>query len=149
MLAIGTGGALGPVVFSTGLVYDRAGSTVSFYLPTSGANPLLPAGSAAQCWDATGALCTRATPPQHKRIQTDSSGNYTWTFDTPFSAAPQVSVVPEGGSIVPILVQITSAPTTTSVTFKVWSLPSTSILGIATLGAPVGAQAWLQLAAFG
>lgn len=93
---------------------------------------------------ADGALSIRRA-----RIQTDASGNLTWTYSTAFAGGvvPIISVVPEGGSTVPLNVQIVGTPSNTSVTFKVLSLPSTSVLSIVVLGAPTGTQAVLDLMA--
>lgn len=86
---------------------------------------------------------------QRIRVQTDSSGSYTWTYPTAYGSGviPVVSVVAEGGSTVPLNVQLASAPTNTSATFKVLTLPSTSVLSIVVLGAPAGAQAYLDITA--
>lgn len=89
------------------------------------------------------------TTIQRVRAQTDASGNYTWTYPSAYGSGvvPIISVVAEGGSTVPLNVQIVGVPSNTSVTFKVLSLPSTSILGIVVLGAPAGAQAYLHVTA--
>lgn len=89
------------------------------------------------------------TEIQKSRAQTDASGNYTWTYPSAYGGGivPIIGVVPEGGSTVPLNVQIVGTPTNTAVTFKVLSLPNISILGIATLGAPTGTQAYLHMTA--
>jgi hypothetical protein len=86
---------------------------------------------------------------QRLRVQTDASGNYTWTYGTAFPGGivPVIGVVAEGGSTVPLNVQTVGAPTNTSVVFKVLSLPSTSVLSVVVLGAPTGTQAYLDLTA--
>lgn len=84
---------------------------------------------------------------QSTRAQTDASGNLTWTYPNAYAGGvvPHISVVGEGGSTVPLNFQIVGVPTNTSVTIKVISLPSTSVLGIAVLGAPTGTQAYVHI----
>lgn len=98
---------------------------------------------------AAGELTITTKLVQAVRAQTDASGNYTWTYSTAFGGGvvPICSAIPEGGTTIPLNVQIVGTPSNTSVTFKVLSLPSTSVLGIAVLGAPAGAQAYLHLTA--
>lgn len=73
-------------------------------------------------------------------VTTDSSGNVTWTYPTAYPAGtvPKCSCLPHGTTATNVTAQWISA-TNTSVTFKVWSLPQTSVLGIVVLGAPAGA----------
>jgi hypothetical protein len=114
--------------FGTGILWDHTNHIIKFdstILPT--AAPLI----------------------QRIRVQTNSSGSYTWTYPTAFGAGvvPVISVVAEGGATVPLNVQISAAPTNTSVTVQVLTLPSTSLLGIVVLGAPAGAQAYVDITA--
>lgn len=86
---------------------------------------------------------------QKSRAQTNGTGDYTWSYPNAYGSGivPIISVVPEGGSSVPLNVQIVGTPTNTSCTFKVLSLPSTSVLSIVVLGAPTGTQAYLHMTA--
>ena len=86
---------------------------------------------------------------QRTRVQTNSTGDYTWTFPTAYGTGiiPVISVVSESASsTIPQGVQIV-AISNTSVTIKVINLPSTSVLSIVVLGAPAGAQAYVHLTA--
>lgn len=86
---------------------------------------------------------------QRTRVQTNSTGDYTWTFPTAYGSGviPVISAVSESASTtVPQGVQIV-AISNTSVTIKVINLPSTSVLSIVVLGAPSGAQAYVHLTA--
>lgn len=87
---------------------------------------------------------------QRARVQTDASGNYTWTYPVAYGAGvvPVISAISESASsTVPQGVQIVGVPTNTSATFKVINLPSTSVLSIVVLGAPTAAQAYIHLTA--
>lgn len=86
---------------------------------------------------------------QRTRVQTNSTGDYTWTFPAAYGTGviPVISAVSESSSTtVPQGVQIV-AISNTSVTIKVINLPSTSVLSIVVLGAPAGAQAYVHLTA--
>lgn len=74
---------------------------------------------------------------QNGSVTTDASGNVTWTYPVayPIGVVPNCSCLPTGATTTNLNVQKVSA-TNTSITFKVWSLPQTSILGIVVLGAP-------------
>lgn len=88
-----------------------------------------------------GYIANKPTLPTIERgtVTTDSSGNVTWTYPVAYPAGtvPACSCLPTGVTTVNLNVQKVSA-SNTSVTFKVWSLPQTSILGIVVLGGPVG-----------
>lgn len=110
-----------------------------------------PAGTTAQYVRGDGSLATLPVPQtiQRLRVQTDASGNYTWTLPTPYGAGviPVVSAVAENASTsTPFNVQITSV-SNTSVTVKVLRSSTVSVLGILVLGEPVGAQAYVHLMA--
>lgn len=88
--------------------------------------------------------------PQRVRVQTDSSGNYTWTYPTPYGSGvvPVLSGVSEAPNATdPQVIQIVGTPTNTSATFKVLSLPLTTVVGTDVLGTPVGVQAYIHLSA--
>jgi len=87
---------------------------------------------------------------QRIRVQTNSTGDYTWTYPVAYGSGviPIISAVSESASsTVPQGVQIVGVPTNTSATFKVINLPSTSVLSIVVLGAPTAAQAYIHLTA--
>lgn len=90
-----------------------------------------------------GAILNKPTIPstESATVTTDSSGNVTWTYPTAYPAGtvPRCSCLPHGTTTTNINAQWISA-TNTSVTFKVWTLPQTSVLGIVVLGAPAGAS---------
>lgn len=109
-------------------------------------------GTGAATYNGTTKALNIPTPPaiQRVRVQTDSSGNYTWTYPSayPSGVVPVISCLTESASsTVPQGVQIVGVPTNTSCTFKVINLPSTSVLSVVVLGAPAGAQAYLHLTA--
>lgn len=89
-----------------------------------------------------------STVSYRARVQTDGSGNYTWTYPSSFASAPNVQATVEApsGSVL-YSVQLVGAPSTTQATFKVISSPTTSILGIVVVGQPVGAQAYINISA--
>lgn len=121
LLGIGTNGQLGPVTLSPNLVYNKV----------------------------AGLIYTTNNPPtiQRLRVQTDVNGNYTWTYPTAFVAIPIVTAIAEGGTNQPINVQIVGSPTLTNCVFKVITLPSTSVLSIVVLGAPIGSQTYINITA--
>jgi len=87
---------------------------------------------------------------QRLRVQTDASGNYTWTYPTAYGSG----VVPIIGcqietatTTVPVNVQIIGTPTNTSCVIKVLSAPTVNVLGVLVLGTPAGTQAYLHLTA--
>lgn len=87
---------------------------------------------------------------QRVRVQTDSTGSYTWTYPIAYASGviPVISCLTESSSsTVPQGVQLVGVPTNTSCTFKVINLPSTSVLSIIVLGSPTGAQAYIHLTA--
>lgn len=132
--ATGTTGSTGPA--------GSTGATGS--VGATGATGATGTAGATGATGADGALSIRRI-----RAQTDASGNYTWTYSSTFGSGvvPVISVVAEGGSTIPLNVQIVGTPSNTSVTFKVLSLPSTSVLGIVVLGAPAGTQCFLDITA--
>lgn len=88
---------------------------------------------------------------QTGRLQTDTSGNLTWTYSTAFSAAPIVSALSESSSTsTSFNVQVISI-SSTSATFKVFGNAPTliSLLGINLLTPATNPQCYLQLSAFG
>ena len=112
----------------------------------------IPTGTTGQYLNGLGAPVNFPTIQaiQRLRVQTDASGNYTWTYPTayPSGVVPVISAVSESASsTVPQGVQIVGVPTNTSATFKVINLPSTSVLGIVVLGAPTAAQAYIHITA--
>ncbi len=109
-------------------------------------------GSSSQVVLANGAFTALPVPQaiQRTRVQTDASGNYTWTYPVayPSGVVPVLTAISESASsTVPQGVQIVGVPTNTSATFKVINLPSTSVLSIVVLGAPTAAQAYIHLTA--
>ena len=108
-----------------------------------------PTGTSSQYLDGTG---TAKQFIQRLRVQTDASGNYTWTYPVgyPTGVVPVITAVSESASsTVPQGVQIVGTPTNTQATFKVINLPSTTVAGIVVLGAPVAAQAYIHITAIG
>lgn len=72
-----------------------------------------------------------AQTPQRIRVQTNSSGTYTWTFPTPYDSVPVINVVAEDAtSNVLTNAQVISVSTTTVV---VQARRVSTILGILTL----------------
>lgn len=87
---------------------------------------------------------------QTARVQTDASGNYTWTYPVAFNggSVPRISALVETSSgTVPYNVQIVGTPTATSTVLKVLSSPTLTVLGINVLGSSVGTQSYLDLMA--
>lgn len=105
-------------------------------------------------WSATSTLSgnyvkNKPTIPslQSTRIQTNSTGDYTWTFPTAFGSAPNVIATVETGTTTNSFnVQIVSR-STTSVVVKVYSTVPTNVLGSLLGAAPVAAQAYVHLMA--
>lgn len=95
---------------------------------------------------AAGLNGTNATPVQRIRAQTDSSGNYSWTYPLayPSGTIPVITAICEGGTNQPVNIQIVGAPTYTNCLFKVLSLPSTTLLSVIVLGSPAGAQTYID-----
>lgn len=121
--------------------------TVSALATAMAGRMATPSGTTAQYIRGDGTLATLPVI-QRVRVQTDSSGNYTWTYPVAYGAGvvPVVSAISESASsTVPQGVQIVGVPTNTACVFKVINLPSTSVLSIVVLGAPTGAQAYLHL----
>lgn len=83
------------------------------------------------------------------RVQTNSTGDYTWTYSTSFSSAPVVTAVAESGTTTSSFnVQLVSRSSTQAV-FKVYSTTPTNILGSLLGAAPVATQAFIDLVAAG
>lgn len=84
---------------------------------------------------------------QRIRVQTDATGNYTWTFPSTFGSGvlPIVSANAEGVSTTQINIQIVSS-TRSNAVFKVYSLPTQSLLGI-SVAVPTATQAFIDLMA--
>jgi hypothetical protein len=143
----GSNGAQGPSgVISVSAPLTNSGTSTSADLGISDATT-----SASGTMSAADKVKLNGLPALHQRVrvQTDGSGNYTWTYPTAFPSGvvPVIGVVVEGGGTIPLNAQINGTQTNTSCTIKVLSLPSTSVLGIAVLGVPAGTQAYIDLTA--
>lgn len=84
---------------------------------------------------------------QRLRVQTDSSGNYTWTYPTAYGSGivPVVTVVAEGSGSTLVNAQLVGAPTNTSAVIKVMNIPTVNLLSTLLAQGPVGAQAYIDL----
>lgn len=85
---------------------------------------------------------------QSTRAQTDASGNYTWTFTTPFVAAPKITALAETSAAGMFNVQLT-AVTTTNATFKAIRTTSVTValVGLDLLQFNNSPQCYLHLTA--
>lgn len=84
---------------------------------------------------------------QRARVQSDASGNLTWTYPVAFpnGSIPIIAALPEGGTSVLTNIQIVGTPTNTSTTFKVLQPSGLTILGLQVLGPATGIQAYLHV----
>lgn len=82
---------------------------------------------------------------QSKKLTTDAAGAVTWTFDTPFAAAPDVTGVAQStvGSTDVINVQLDGVPTTTQAKLKVTRTQQSvvALLGLTILSIPASVGA--------
>lgn len=118
--------------------------------------PIFGTGTQAD-WDATNTLSVhyiQNKPPLSKsdsiRVQTNSTGDYTWTYSTSFSSAPVVTGTTETGTSTNSCgVQIVSKSATQVVVKNLCVVPSVPVLGLVLGLAPAATQSFIDLVAVG
>jgi len=83
---------------------------------------------------------------QRIRVQTNTSGAYTWTFPTAFSGTPVVEITVEDGADASWNHRITSL-SSTAVSIQLGKLTATSLLGINLLQIASNPQAYIHITA--
>lgn len=80
------------------------------------------------------------------RAQTDSNGDYTFTFPAEFGSTPKISLAVESGSADYFTAQITSV-STTAVSVKVKRTSAVTVLSVSVLGVQSPAQTYVHITA--